>query len=333
MLKKELLDGLTESLKQVVAYQGKALSCRNDWGAINFEEADEDVQAVLSLSSTLCEMPLRFLPNQAATEILQVIKDLLPQLERVDQFSLTQGDPNQRRSEIVAGLHQSCDRFYRDLGKWLPFLAYQQGDVAKNIKQLRTAISDAEQKANASLRNIEEKEKEIAEIVMRAREASADAGVAVFTEDFQDEADNAQRIAKKWLWATASLAALTLTVPVLAYLFEDCLIVDKSAVLLKLASKVVVISVLFTATLWCGRLYKSLRHLSIVNRHRAIGLKTFRAFSAAASDAATKNAVLMETTRSIFANGNTGLIHETNADSDSNVIQIAGKMMDAASTK
>ena len=41
----------------------------------------------------------------------------------------------------------------------------------------------------------------------------------------------------------------------------------------------------------------------------------------------------METTRSIFANGNTGLIHETNADSDSNVIQIAGKMMDAASTK
>lgn len=333
MLKKELLDGLTDALKKVVAYQGKALSRRNDWGAINFEEANEDVQTVLSLSSTLCEMPLRFLPNQAANEILQVVKEILPKLESVDQFSLTQGDPNHRRSEIVAGLHQSCDRFYQDVGKWLPFLAYQQGDVAKNIKQLRSTISEVEQKANVALLNIEQKGKEVDKIVMRTREASADAGVAVFTEDFQHEAESTRRTAMKWLWVTACLAALTLTVPVLAYLFEDCLIVDKSSILLKLASKVVVISVLFTATLWCGRLYKSLRHLSIVNRHRAIGLKTFRAFSAAASDAATKNAVLMETTRSIFANGNTGLIHEPAADSDSNIIQIAGKMMETASTK
>ena len=334
MINKDALDALTESLKKVVAYQGKDLSRRSDWGSINFEEADEDVQSVLSLSATLCEMPLRFLSNNAANEIQQVVKELLPRLDAVDQFSLTQrGDPNQRRVEILSGLHQSCDRFYQDVGKWLPFLAYQQGDVAKNIKQLRAAISDAEQKAKESLLSIEQKKKEVAEIVTRTREASADAGVAVFTEDFQDESENAQKAAVKWLIATVSFAVLTLAVPVAAYFFENYSGIEKSLFFTKLASKVVVISVLLTATLWCGRLYKSMRHLAIVNRHRAIGLRTFRAFSAAASDETTKNAVLMETTRSIFANGATGLIHESSADSDSNVIQIAGKVMDTATAK
>jgi hypothetical protein len=71
-----------------------------------------------------------------------------------------------------------------------------------------------------------------------------------------------------------------------------------------------------------------------VNRHRALGLKTFQAFSAATSDNHTKDAVLMETTHSIFANTNTGLLNEpSSADSESNIIQIAGRVMEQSSSK
>lgn len=56
----------------------------------------------------------------------------------------------------------------------------------------------------------------------------------------------------------------------------------------------------FTATIWCGRLYKALRHQSAINKHRANALRTFQTFTMAASDDETHNAVLMETTKSIF---------------------------------
>ena len=68
--------------------------------------------------------------------------------------------------------------------------------------------------------------------------------------------------------------------------------------------------------------------------HRALGLKTFQAFSAVAADSHTKDAVLMETTHSIFGNITTGLINESsNCESDSNIIQIAGKVMEQAGGK
>ena len=76
-----------------------------------------------------------------------------------------------------------------------------------------------------------------------------------------------------------------------------------------------------------------IHNLSILNRHRALGIRTFRAFSAAASDARTKDAVLMETTHSIFSNSATGLINDPANDAEPNIIQIAGKVMDNANGK
>jgi hypothetical protein len=59
--------------------------------------------------------------------------------------------------------------------------------------------------------------------------------------------------------------------------------------------------------IWCTRNYSAARHNQVVNQHRRNALNTFRAFTeAAAGDEATKNAVLLEATRSIFAPQPTG---------------------------
>ena len=333
MSNKEKHKELKSLIEKIAAYNGKDLAHRGEWGSINFDDISDDLKTVISLSISLGEMPIQFLADNTANGICDVIKELLPRLEELDKFSITQGDPNSHRTNLANNLHQCCDRFYSQVGMWIPFLAYQRGDVAENIKKLTKAIADTEQQAEAGLARIAQKEKDVDEIVVRTREASADAGVAVFTEDFQSESEGAAKSAAKWLIATIVFAVMTLAIPVAAYFFEDYSGIEKSQLISKLASKVVVISVLLTGTMWCGRIYKSLRHLSILNRHRAIGIKTFRAFSAAASDAQTKDAVLMETTRSIFANASTGLIHESNGDAEPSIIQIAGKVMDTANNK
>ena len=88
---------------------------------------------------------------------------------------------------------------------------------------------------------------------------------------------------------------------------------DAGQLLQKSASRLVVLAVLFTTTLWCGRVYKALLHQAAVNRHRALSLQTFQAFSSAATDDATKDAVLMEATRAVFGRMPTGFLDATDS--------------------
>ena len=64
-------------------------------------------------------------------------------------------------------------------------------------------------------------------------------------------------------------------------------------------------------------------HQASVYRFKALGLQTFRAFSSGASDAQTKDAVLMETTRAIFSVQDSGYIDSSSGgDSETKVVEI-----------
>lgn len=170
---------------------------------------------------------------------------------------------------------------------------------------------------------IEIKAKEIDDIITKAREASAGAGAAVFTRDFNGEATKLSDKATKWLIAAAALGLATLVVAVLTWFWTHAGL-DSGQIWQKVASKFIALSILLTATLWCGRVYKALMHQSAMNRHRALSLQTFQAFTAAASDIQTKDAVLLEATRSIFAQGITGYVDSasSSADSEARIIEI-----------
>ncbi len=64
--------------------------------------------------------------------------------------------------------------------------------------------------------------------------------------------------------------------------------------------------------------------MSTLNRHRALSLRTLKAFSAAASDDQTKNAVLLEATRAVFSAGQTGYLDSAGGgESPMKIIEIA----------
>lgn len=90
-----------------------------------------------------------------------------------------------------------------------------------------------------------------------------------------------------------------------------------------LSTKLIIISVFFTATLWAGKMYRALMHQATVNTHRANALQTFQAFTTASNDAHTRDAVLLETTKSIFSVSPSGYIDsDTNGSQQTNVIEI-----------
>lgn len=86
-----------------------------------------------------------------------------------------------------------------------------------------------------------------------------------------------------------------------------------------MSAKITLFILLFTATVWAGKIYRALKHQAAINKHRSLGLKTFQAFSNAASDSQTKNAVLLETTRSIFSGTLTGFVDSKQSGNDSDI--------------
>lgn len=307
---------------------------RTDWGVVNFEEASSDVNTVVHMAVDLKALPVQILPDSVINDGVTAATGLIPQLEALQAFSITaSGDINQRRSTLISNIHQKADAFNRVIGLWIPYLSYHRGDAEENIKKLQIAIEDVSSVGKKHLEELNARNTEAASLIEHIKSASAEAGVAVYTHDFSEEAKSNGEVAKTWLVCTIVLAVMTMLC-IVGFYFKEIQGDNIIQVIPRLGCRLLLVSLFFTATIWCGRMYKAMYNQMIQNRHRALGLKTFRAFSEAAGDAQTKDAVLRETTHSIFSSTPTGLISDSSSgESDSNIVQIAGGMLNSATTK
>jgi hypothetical protein len=81
-------------------------------------------------------------------------------------------------------------------------------------------------------------------------------------------------------------------------------------------TKILIISSGFYGLSICMKNYRAHKHNEVLNRHRHNALTTFETFTKSTDDPQTKNAVLLEATRSIFSNQNTGYNNVDVSDSE-----------------
>jgi len=323
---------LREKIASGLAFRDKSLEHRSQWGSITFERAAPDFRRVFEILSNLSVLPIESLTDAAVRDIQTEINHAISVFGRIDEFNIEQPNPGQVRDQLVGEAHTRADQLYTIATPWIPYLAYQKGDVAQNIETLTTSITQAQRLTDEAKTAIAKRQSEIDAIITQAREASAAAGAAVFTHDFKNEASSIERAAHKWLIATGVLALVTLVLAVAMWVLP-IQGTDTAVVIQRFGGKLAMLVVLFTATLWCGRTYKSLMHLATVNRHRALSLQTFQAFSHAASDDVTRDAVLMETTRAIFGAVPTGFLDsKPSGDQDLKIIEVAKALGTKTST-
>lgn len=324
MATKEATDSIRTSIGTALAFRDQSLDHRASWGSINFEKGIDDFKRIFEILTHLSLLPLEYLTDSAISQIHTSVNSSADVFARIDKFNIEQQTPTQVRDGLVQELHGQADQLYHHASPWVPFLAYQKGDVAKNIESLTTSVSNAKTIVDDAKTAISARQGEIETIITQAREASAAAGAAVFTQDFKNEASDLAAKAAKWLKLTTLLASVTLGIAVVMWLLP-LNGSDTPALIQRFGGKLAVLVVLFTATLWCAKTHNALMHLSTVNRHRALSLQTFQAFSHAASDDSTKNAVLMEATRAVFGSVPTGFLDGKagSSDGDLKIIEIA----------
>jgi hypothetical protein len=294
-----------------------------DWGKITFEGCRTELERTYSILNHFKLLPIELLPDSPMQQIVSSLPPLKATLDQIKAFTIESNDPTGTRNQLISQLKTQADQFFSVAHIYIPYLAYQKGDVQRNISELTESVERASQLVGGAKEEIEKKRGEIGDIIVAAREAAASVGVAHFTADFTTESSEQDASADQWLKATGSLALLTLAVAIGLIFVPIHADATTPQVIQMFTSKVVSLGLLFAATVWCGRLYKAARHQGAVSKHRANALRTFQAFTKAASDDESRNAILMETTKSIFAITPTGYLdNESTPDGGLKIVEV-----------
>lgn len=332
--KSEKVSNLKKELQRIFNLDRRRLISRQEWGTVNFEEVRTNINRSYILAQQLSILPVELLLEKRIDNIKECACQVASCFEQLDQWSIeTAVDIPSTVTTYKDSVRQTTDQFFEAVAQWVPYLTYQRGDVEQNIAKLTRSVEEAEKKASFAKEKIAAQESEIEKIFDKARETSAGAGAAVFTKDFENVANKMEKSAKNWLWVTIFLAFSTLGASAgMWYWTESGL--DQGQIFQKISTKMVVLAVLLTGTIWCGRNYRALKHLAIINNHRANSIHTLQAFSNAAAQTQTKDAVLMEATRAVFGNVPTGFIgQQTSSDSDIKVIEVARNILPESDSK
>ena len=273
------------------------------WGLISFEELRSQLETAFSLCKDLQRLPVTILPEDIVDEAISCAQALKDAVEEIREFNITEGNPSERKESISSNVSTAYNEFFKQVQHWIAYLAYSHGDWRASMDEISDNVKQSNDALNEAKEEIEKKQRMIDELVAAVREAAAKTGVAHFTDGFQKEAEKLQTSAYGWLIFTGILACITLWVARYFFLESGPTVGETfnwASVINQITTKLIILGTLITATIWCGKTYRALKHQVTINKHRANALKTFQTFAKAASDATVRDAVLLETTRSIF---------------------------------
>jgi hypothetical protein len=303
---------------------------RKDLGsAFNFENVRPVFEKIVRLFGLLKIADLSLASEAKLVELRQQAREIQNQLQEIRSFQPGNQNLSQFRdtkSQLIRQLFDKCFDSFSGLIAYSTGWQIDRHEMAARVivEKLDTTTREAMAKNEALQRNAL---KELEGTVKAAKEAAEIVGIVAHAKFFEEEALSHKRSAYVWLVVTIILAGLA---GAAAWLNFDRMsrIVAAAAAgnansanttkpegLLGLevqltVAKLIILSILLSASIWAGRVYKSHRHNFVINRHRRNALSTFETFARATDDVQTKNAVLLQATNCIFGPQNTGYISQ-----------------------
>lgn len=304
---------------------------RPDLATLSFEAGKKTFERLVRLGRRISKMDTSVIPDERlgpirdrllpVFKVLQDVATFDPEKHRDDAFRV--------RDELLVEVAKAENTAFDQLGRILVMTDSRLERFDDELREAQeralrdVAVAAAKQKEEAdrlleSLRRIEES----------AKTAAQEVGVARHGAVFAQIAEEHRDAAKQWLWVSIGFAVLTGIAVLLSigsvFYYSKRLSAFTLPMAAQLAiAKLVGFSILGTATIWSGRMYRAHRHNYVVNRHRQNALNTFETFVESSRDAQTKDAVLLQATQSIFASQSTGyLSDEAEAPTTPQIIEI-----------
>lgn len=312
---------LTTVLDTVVSTPIEELLENPGWGVLNFKNVEPELRVSIAFLKRVYHADLGQLPEQMVSGMLASATEISTAIESIKNFSVAQGDASGTQAAISNKIRSGMNTLLSGYTPVLTLLDFIEGKTDSRSVELERLIGETKKQSTDLLADMNKSAVDAAAALTATKSAAGKAGVGVFTDDFKGEAGDYDSNSKIWLGITGVLAVVTVLIAAFyVKIFEVPTGTDWVPLVHYTTSKIVVIGLFITATVWCGSLYKTSRHHQTINKHRANALKTFQAFVEATIEPTVKDAVLMETTRSIFAITPTGYVGGSGGVKDNSTI-------------
>lgn len=325
--KAEQIASIKDRFRTILDYDiDRDIIRNNDLGSIlNFESLRPTLNKFVSYIKIFDQFDLNNITYTQLVKFNEALGQPHALLNSINKFNINQsGDLAGQRNRLISNFETLSDSFFDAAGPVQSAIFFQEPN--NNIQsELSELINKVKSENEAAKNEAHQKLQEINKILENAKSASVKVGVTSYSTIFENEAIMHDREAKNWLMYLLITLGATAIIAILFFLmmfsptFQE---VNINPVQFSI-SKIVILAIFFVIISICTKNYKAHKHNSILNRHRQNALNTFETFVKAGSDEQTKNAVLLQTTQSIFSSHNTGYNSaENDSDVPSKIIEI-----------
>jgi len=318
------LNQVNERLEKILSYSIEELIREEELGTqFSFKEIEDIIVKIIDLFKRVKEVNLQEVPYSLLNSFNGQINQAITYFDQAKTFDPKLNNASATRTGIINNIQNKYDNYYTHSVPILSIGLLNSNDLSVERSKLNQLIAELENQRKEAKEESEKKLKELNDILESAKSAATQVGVSKHSSVFKTESEFHETESKKWLKYTTRIL-IGIVVAAIGLAFLGMLFTDNTEIVQFTITKVVVLTALFYGLSITNRNYKAHKHNAIMNKHRQNALSTFETFSSAASaDDQTKNAVLLETTHSIFSNQRTGYLKtEGENDSNSKIVEI-----------
>lgn len=331
------LNQFLEDLRKIAAYDFANLPQFLEEGHIN--NVRFAITRAHALFAAAAELDFESVPANKMSETENQCEEFIKLVKQIMRADPKIGSTSQIVNQLTGTLVTKYDNeWFPHLSLILAFLE-AKGERAKNLTKLlasgdalrqglEESLTSFQDSGASTLRELESKLTEADSVLSKLKLAAGETGVALYAKTFLKEAQGHQSTAYGWLGVTAltALVLIVVTIQLMTLHRNDLQMIvglpPNTQLAIYVGPRLFVVVVGFFALRFGTQNYRASWHNFIVNKHRQLALDTFETFVAATQDPATKQAVLLEATKTIFSATQTGFIpNESDADSTAKVIE------------
>jgi hypothetical protein len=332
IIRDESLKGLCARISQLTLHSLLSVSILN-------EEQINDLKPLIDQTifnaAALHELPAHELPENTFIALRLAALEAYKRLHKLSSYTSAAKAASTdktllfekwkgERDSLLEEIDEYCTAFCNRAISVIPYLTLKERHLDSADDKIESLVTDFHARTEAAFDDLKFKQSELEGTLKTARDMAAHAGVATHAQKFGTTSDEHTAASKWWLVTAVVLLLTTITIALIILLrFPTQGELKDAATVQRIIGKAVAISILYFSALWSAKNYRTHRHLAVVNSHRQNALNSFDAFvHAAGGDDQTKNAVLLETTRCIFAPVNTGYLGTEDDPQGNRIIEI-----------
>lgn len=331
--KSRQIKGSIDSIQSWATIERRNELLHRDLGKESFTEIEEDLNTLINLLQRLNGFNFKILPEKQSDDLLSLLNVYSTLFHEMQNY-FGGSNPN-NRIELIKRFENHYSALFSYLCQ-LNAIHSNAGDIiGRDWEILKNSIQKSYSESLQTFEGNNNKMTVALQTLDQLTEKNKDLGIKNYAKLFGDEADSFKT--KGYLWLGCAVI-IFVAIIWLGFSLLDLKMVDVKKDLPSAAqdsyllvyyiaqqsvTKILIASALFFALSVCIKNFRANLHNQTINQHRSTALKSFQAFSESPSDPQTKNAILLEATRTIFAHQNSGFIsNEKDSEMPSKVIEI-----------